>query len=242
MPNRTLLFGEGLFETIRWRPKEEKLRLHYERLSSSADYFGIPCPSYEEFKEALERATSGCDGLYVKYLLVSRGANALTDRPEGYRSLIIKKTLGQQPERVRLTFSSFRRHSSDPVCRHKTTSYLFNLTVKKEAKVKGFHDGIVLNEKEELCETSTANLLLLKGSRLYTPARECGLLWGTTLELLSRSMDIREERIKLEDLYKYDSLFVLNSLVLCCGVEGVEDKSIPVDEEALREIRKVLSQ
>ncbi|RMH81065.1 MAG: aminodeoxychorismate lyase [Acidobacteria bacterium] len=242
MPNRTLLFGEGLFETIRWRPKEEKLKLHYQRLSSSADYLGIPCPSYEEFKKALEKATLGCDELYVKYLLISKGKKALTDRPEGYKGLIIKGILGPQPERVRLIFSSFRRHSSDPVCRHKTTSYLFNLMVKKEAKAKGMYDGLILNEKEELCETSTANLLLLKGSRLYTPAKECGLLWGTTLELLSKRMDIKEERIKLRDMEKCDSIFVLNSLLLCSGVEGIGDESRAVDGEALREILKVLSQ
>jgi Branched-chain amino acid aminotransferase/4-amino-4-deoxychorismate lyase len=47
--NRTLLYGEGLFETIKLPSTEERLKLHYERLKSSAELFGIPYPSYEEF-------------------------------------------------------------------------------------------------------------------------------------------------------------------------------------------------
>ncbi|MEJ5339665.1 MAG: aminotransferase class IV [Aquificaceae bacterium] len=240
MTNRTLLFGEGLFETIRWRPSEEKLRLHYERLSSSAGYLGIPCPTYEEFIRDLLQVAGSRDGLYLKYLLISKGGDFLTDRPSSHGTLIIAKSLKPAPLKVRLCLSSYRRHSSDPVCRHKTTSYLFNLLVKREAKRRGYWDGVVLNERGHTCETSTANLLFLKGSRLYTPARECGLLWGTTLEFLSRRLEVREEYLELSALKSCDSLFVLNSLVLCAAVEEMDGERLRVDRDALEEINRIL--
>ncbi|MCS7171443.1 MAG: aminotransferase class IV [Aquificaceae bacterium] len=240
MLNRTLLFGEGLFETIRWKPSEEKLKLHHERLSNSAKSLGIPCPSYEEFQKELEEAVPREGQLYVKYLLISKGGWHLTDEPESYGSLILVRNLGHQPSMVSLCVSSYQRHSSDPLCRHKTTSYLFNLMVKKEATKRGFWDGVVLNEKGQACETSTSNLLLLKGSRLYTPAKVSGLLWGTTLELLGRRREVKEEYIKVQELENYDGVFVLNSLLLCAVVNTLEGVPLKRDMQAFKELGDIL--
>ncbi|RMH06037.1 MAG: aminodeoxychorismate lyase [Aquificota bacterium] len=238
--NRTLLFGEGLFETIRWHPGEEKLRLHYERLSNSAKALGIAYPSYEEFLGDLQRVAEGKGELYVKYLLLSFGEDYYGGKPTSYKSLVFAKPLKPSPERVSLCLSSYQRHSSDPVCRHKTTSYLFNVLVKRSARERGFYDGLVLNERGFLCETSSANLLLVKGSRLYTPAKDCGLLWGTTLELLSRKMQVLEEYIKPSHLEGADGVFILNSLLLCVPVERLEDKVLRIDLEAFKEVKKAL--
>ncbi|MFN3947378.1 MAG: aminotransferase class IV [Aquificaceae bacterium] len=240
MLNRTLLFGEGLFETIRWKPQEEKLKLHYERLKSSAEVLGIPYPTYEEFLIDLQEATGKEENLYVKYLLISKGGDLLTDKPLQRGRLIITKPLRAMPEKVSLCLSPYHRHSSDPVCRHKTTSYLFNLMVKKYSQSLGFWDGIVVNEKGYVCECSTANLLFLKGSKLYTPARENGLLWGTTLEFLSRRIPIEEDYISLKKIEDYDGLFVINSLLPCAIVESFEGKPLKQDLSTLEAIREIV--
>ncbi len=240
MLNRTLLFGEGLFETIRWKSQEEKLRLHYERLKNSAEALGIPYPTYEEFLMDLQEATGKEENLYVKYLLISKGGDYLTQKPSQRGKLIITKPLRATPEKVSLCLSPYLRHSSDPVCRHKTTSYLFNLMVKKHSQSLGFWDGVIANEKGYVCETSTANLLFLKGSKLYTPARENGLLWGTTLEFLSRRIPIEEDYISLERIEDYHSLFVLNSLLPCAMVESFEGKPLKQDPSTFEVIRKTI--
>lgn len=77
MLNRTLLFGEGLFETIRWKPPEEKLKLHYERLEASAVYFGIPHPSYEEFLKDIEGATKGGEDFMLNTCLYQKVETSL---------------------------------------------------------------------------------------------------------------------------------------------------------------------
>lgn len=239
MLNRTLLFGEGLFETIRWRPSEERLKLHYKRLSTSAEFFGIPFPSYEEFIKDIEEVAYGKD-LYVKYVLLSKGGGYLADMPKSYGSLVLTKPLEPTPKSLKLCFSHYRRHSSDPVCRHKTTSYLFNLLVKRDSLKRGFWDAIILNEREEICETSTANLILVKGSKLYTPAKECGLLWGTTIEFLSSKLEVKEEYIKASDLKDYDGIFVLNSLIMCAVVEEIEGERLKVEENVFEEINRII--
>ncbi len=238
MVSRTLFFGEGLFETIRWKPSQEKLRLHYERLRASAEFLEIPPPTYEEFVKDLEEVVREEKDLYIKYVLLSKGGESLTDKAQSYGKLIIVKPLKALPQSVRLCPSPYRRHSSDPVCRHKTTSYLFNLLVKRYALKRGFWDAIIFNEKGHICETSTANLLFLKGSRLFTPASEEGLLWGTTLEFLSRHVEVKEEYIK--DPREYDGVFVLNSLVLCAVVEEFEGEALRVERNAFEEINRIL--
>ncbi len=240
MITRTLLFGEGLFETLRWKPSEEKLKLHYERLKTSAEFFEIPYPTYEEFLKDLEEVSRGERELYIKYLLISKGGEYLTDKPQSYGKLLLTKPLKSTPKRVKLCFSSYKRHSTDPICRHKTTSYLFNLLVKKDALKRGFWDGIIVNEKEHICETSTANLLFLKGSKLYTPAKEDGLLWGTTLEFLSRRLEIKEDYIKASEIENFDGAFVLNSLLLCAVVGEVDGKQLKTDNSTFEEISHIL--
>ncbi len=240
MLNRTLLFGEGLFETIRWKPSEEKLKLHYERLKSSALSLGIPHPTYEEFLRDIEEATGKRTDLYVKYLLISKGSEHITDEPKDYGRLILVKDLKPQPERVDLCISPYRRHSSDPVCRHKSTSYLFNLLVKKHAKGRGFWDGVIVNEKGYVCETSTANLIFLKGSKFFTPAKACGLLWGTTLQFLQKRLDIEEDYIEISKMEDFDCVMVLNSLILCAVVDRFEEKRLKVDLEAFEEVSRIL--
>ncbi|MCS6875290.1 MAG: aminotransferase class IV [Aquificaceae bacterium] len=240
MFNRTLFFGEGLFETIRWKPSDEKLKLHYQRLSTSARTLGVPYPNYGEFKNQLENHVPTQGEFYVKYILMSEGDDYFAGASEGYTSLVVVKPLKAMPKSVKLCVSPYRRHSSDPVCRHKTTSYLFNTIVKKQALSKGFWDGVILNERDCVCETSSSNLIFLKGSQFYTPAVSEGLLPGTTLEFLSKRLEIRDERISIKDVENYDGVFVLNSLILCAQVERIEDVNLKRDALAFEELNSIL--
>ncbi|WP_457601224.1 aminotransferase class IV [Hydrogenivirga sp.] len=236
--NRTLQFGEGLFETIRWRGEDDKLKLHYNRLKDSAEFFGIPCPSYEEFLGFIRTAAGGDRELYVKFVLVSKGSSYYADSPDDYEVSVFVKELPKQPEEVSLTLSDFRRHSRNPIFRHKTTSYLFNVLVKREAREKGFFDAIVLNEKGELTECSASNLLILKGGKLYTPHRENGLLQGTTIQYLrTKGIHIEEVSLNLQDITSADSVFITNSLMGVVPVRRFMDTEIKVDTELARELK-----
>ncbi len=238
--NRTLYFGEGLFETIRWKGENRKLLLHYRRLSSSAEFFGIPCPSYEEFINSLKTAVGGKKNIYVKFCLFYCGSSIFWEKPENYRIEVVVRDLPSPPKRVNLSFSPFKRHSSDPIPKHKTMNYLFNISVKREALKKGYYDAIILNEKEEITECSASNLILLIGDKLYTPSRESGLLRGTTLEAISNSSDIEEKRLRVEDLEKASAVFLVNSLIGVVSATEIEGSKKVEDREVLKHLRKAL--
>ncbi len=237
MINRTLLYGEGIFETMRLPISEERLKLHYRRLRHSAEFFGIPCPDYEEFKK--DCLLDVKEDSYLKFCLISKGEDYYGGAPKDYGKLVILKKLKLVEGPVKLSLSPYRRHSSDPICRHKSTNYLFNVMVKKHALKEGFYDGVILNEREEVCETSSANLLFLKGSLLYTPAQESGRLEGTTLSVLKTTMDIKQERIKVSQLENFEAVFIINALIGCLPVyvEGFELEPLP---QLALEIKKTI--
>ncbi len=241
MLNRSLFYGEGLFETIRWKGITKRLKLHYDRLRSSAEFFSIECPTWEEFvKEILKRVGDDKD-VYVKVCLFALGDDLFFKDPERSFIQVVKKPLPNIPDKVSLGVSSHKKHSGNPLVYHKTTSYLFNILVKREALKRGFYDALVLNEKGEVTECSSSNIIVLRGSRLYTPAYECGLLWGTTLSILYEKMDIKQERLRLPDIMKADAVFITNAIVDVLPVVEIEGKQFIYEKELHNEMKHILS-
>ncbi len=238
--NKTLEFGEGLFETINWQGENEKFQIHYERLRNSARELSLPYPSYEEFLKVVETASGGEKNIYVKVILTYEGQDHYSAPPEDYHIQVKKKPLPKPPEKVRLGVSPFRRHSQNPLWRHKTTNYLFSIMVKRHALSQGRFDDVVLNEREEVTECSASNLIVLRDGKLLTPHRDSGLLVGTTLTYLSRKLPIEETPIKTEDLLEADSLFITNSIMGVVPVEEVAGAKKSIDTSLLRTLREFL--
>ncbi|MCS7284289.1 MAG: aminotransferase class IV [Hydrogenobacter thermophilus] len=242
MANRSFFYGEGLFETILYRGRTKKLLRHYERLSKSAEYFGIPYPDLETFCDRIEKKVKGKKDIYVKVCLVSYGKPKYYQMP--YRSelkvFVYKYTPLQNP--VSVCISSIKRHSSDPVIKHKTLNYLTNVLVKREAIQRGFYDGLMLNEKGHITESSSANLLLVRKDSIYTPHIASGILLGTTLKSIMEKVEIKEKEVKPEDVFGADHLFLVNSLIGVLPVMRLEDKIFSVDESLTQCLRSIVEE
>lgn len=242
MQPRTLFYGEGVFETILWRGRTKKLMRHYERLKTSAEFFHIPYPDFEHFCRKIEEKTENKINLYVKFCLLSKGEGPFYAMPEESEILVITKEYNSTKKTQKLCISNIKRHSSNPVIYHKTMNYLPNILVKRQALSDGFDDGIILNEKEEVTECSSSNLLFVKDDIFFTPHRECGLLFGTTLQTLMDKLKINEVKIKVEDLFKYSSIFVLNSLIGILPVCSVMDKKFSYDKKLLDYLNSLIEE
>src|SRR5690606_35637092 len=89
------------------------------------------------------------------------------------------------PERLptaRLAISALRVDPADRFLFHKTTHRPVQQSALAECP--DCDDVILLNDKDELTETSQANLVLDIDGELLTPALECGLLPGVMRERL----------------------------------------------------------
>ena len=108
---------------------------------------------------------------------------------------------------------SFARHAVDS-----RNILLFHKTTRREIYEKalseaGDADEVVLwNERGEITECCTANLVIEKNGELITPAVTCGLLQGTYRHDLLRRGIIREEVINRQELSKSARIYLVNAV------------------------------
>lgn len=105
--------------------------------------------------------------------------------------------------------------STNPFLYHKTTRrdvYRQALEQATDPTGETFDDVLLFNERDELTETTVANILLKIDDRLYTPAVESGLLNGTFRCTLLAHGYIEEKSLTLDDLARADDFFLINSV------------------------------
>jgi 4-amino-4-deoxychorismate lyase len=223
-PLRTTLYGEGVFETFRYKGRLPKtIEKHYNRLKKGAECLSIPIISLEDYIEYIEESLDIAEkenlgeDLYIKTVLLSEGGDYYALVPYKSHLLVIIKPYKQPKSEISLTIAPFRVHSSDPLLRIKSTNFERNVLAKRYAVQNGYDDAIFLNERGEITETTSANIYWIKGNTLYTPAVECGLLEGITREVIlkqakEQGFNVVEGRFGLRDLANADYIFVSNAL------------------------------
>ena len=95
-------------------------------------------------------------------------------------------------------------------------SWAFNLNWYREAHDRGFDEVILLNEREEVAECTSANIFAVFGDQVYTPPLESGCLPGITREILLSNIyvpgiQISERKLSQKDLGAADSVFITSS-------------------------------
>ena len=89
---------------------------------------------------------------------------------------------------------------------------------KIEAQERGLFDVVMPNQDGFIAETSSANIFWLKNDEIYTPAKNCDIVSGTTrarlLELLPkkiRGIKLRQVRARISVLKNCDAIFLTNA-------------------------------
>lgn len=245
---RSLFYGEGLFETFRWKGSAPVLMdEHVERMKEGSRILEIPFPGEKRIKENVRKAVdkSGVEDAYVKVCLLSGGDLKFTGRANEGEILAVVREYEAPKKYVKGHVASFRRSSSSPALRVKCTNYLENVLARREAKQGGQDEAIFLNERGELAEGSSSNLFWLDQETLYTPEIGCGLLPGVTRSLLISSasemdFEVEEGRFTLDDFINSEGAFLTNSLAGIKSITEIDDVKLNVDEDLFSELRASL--
>jgi para-aminobenzoate synthetase/4-amino-4-deoxychorismate lyase len=194
----------SLIETMRSvNGKIPLLPRHLQRLSGSAEYFGI---LYNEDALAKELASvalnRGSDESRVRLELNQNGEWSIATSP-----------LEPVVWGGRLLLADERTCATDIFLHHKTTRrdlYERNLAL---AHRLGFDEVLFLNDRDALTEGAIGNIFLQTGERWVTPTLQSGVLPGVqraaTLEQLHA---VEERELRLEDLAIVDSMYHCNAL------------------------------
>ncbi|NPA51640.1 MAG: aminotransferase class IV [Aquificae bacterium] len=218
---RGLMYGEGVFETFRYKNKlPNYIQHHHKRLINGAKILNIPPIPIEDYINQINNTVLKHKNkdLYIKTILIGSGDTYLASKPQKSHLLIIAKDyIPPEKKEITLTIAPFKRHSSNPLVKVKSINYESNILAKRYAQEKGFDDAIFLNENNEITETTTANIFWVKGKYLYTPSIDCGLLDGITRKIIlqearKEGFTVVEGRFFIKDLKNAHYIFTTNAL------------------------------
>ena len=249
--DRGFQLGDGVFETIRVRSDHPtELAEHLARLRGSAEGLGIPLPS--DAGPRIEQgiadllASEGLDGpsgdASVR-ITVSRGTflgRGLLPPGEDVAPTVVIQAWPVAPppadhlERgLHLIASAVRRDPENPLAALKTTSRADYVYARIEARRAGADDALFLTVDGFISEGTSANVFLVRGDVLATPALACAILPGTTRSWIlgwGARVGLRatEGWLTTRDLAEADEAF------LCSSVAGI----LPADAVRRRPDRR----
>jgi branched-chain amino acid aminotransferase len=238
-----LLYGDGVFEGIRlYGGRVFRLDVHLERLSHSARAIGLDIPggiaAVREIVIATARAFGQPEG-YVR-LLVTRGIGAMGVDPTSChdpRIVCIACEIGLYPEEklragIDMVTVSLRKPSPDMLDpRVKSLNYLNSVLAKREARMRGADEALLLNAAGMVAEAAVANLFVYRRGALLTPPATDGALEGVTrmtvLELAAGlGIPAREQTLSRMDLISADEVFLTGTGARVVGVRTLDGTPI----------------
>ena len=233
---RGLLLGDGLFETMLVLNRTPLWgNMHLARLEAAAHELGLGFHR-DGLDDAITEILDGIPKLHhVLRVTLTRGTAARGLAAVGGSSSLLLMLDAFDPammlKPVALSSTAIRRNPASVSCRLKTLSYIDNIAAAREAASHGVEDALMLNTAGNVACTTIANLFLLKGKSLITPARDQGILTGVTRQTLLHSaahVGLRpEERVvKPEELKEADAVFLTNSLRFIRPVTALDRESL----------------
>jgi len=235
--DRGLLYGDGIFETIRvYEGKPFMLDAHIRRMADGCSITQLCPPEPDEIRQAARQVleANGLTGDAYLRITVTRGATGRMwyDLEQDRPTVIVLAKPFSPPEYgagLRLTISkSFRSDERSPLSRIKHTGILWKILPRAEAKRSGFDDSLLLNTSGDISEGTSANAFWVRDGVLYTPALECGILSGVTRSIVievarEHGIEVTEGCFPLDHLLRADEAFLTSSTAELMPIRSVED-------------------
>jgi branched-chain amino acid aminotransferase len=122
-----------------------------------------------------------------------------------------------------------------------------NLTWVEDAQAKGFDEVILLNERGEVSECTSANIFAVRGDQVWTPPLSSGCLPGVTRDVLLTEVhvpgyQISEQVLMPEDLEAADEVFITSTTRDLLPVLEIERNPLKNRDQARRALQAGFSQ
>ncbi|MDP1720509.1 MAG: aminotransferase class IV [Candidatus Nanopelagicaceae bacterium] len=215
--------GNGIFETLKTVNGEAfALGRHIARAKRSAGILGIPFPTDYEIRISVgDLLGSGGE-------IPEIGRLRMTFTNAGEFELL-HENLYPWSNPARLMLLDRPIDETSPHRGIKMLPFSENVDCLAIARSEGFDDGIRLNTRNEICESSVANLLLRLDGQWVTPNLASGCLPGVTRELSLEWLAIRESAIAATELESIEAIFLLSSLKDLQPVAILGDRKLEID-------------
>jgi len=215
-----LLSGWGVFTTLRiYRGQPFQFHHHWERMSRDAARLGVDLAAFTEagVREGIVRLASAnhrVEGMGRVWFVRNQGG-LWSDgiRRPATDLLAFTRELVSWPKSHRLTIQENAVFSAGVLSGAKMLSWTQNALLLERARAEGFDDALLLNERGELAECTSANVFLVRAHRVLTPPLSSGCLPGVTRGVLFEIVptvgtQLQEQTLTPDDLSRANEVFI----------------------------------
>jgi len=242
-----LNYGTGVFEGIRVYETKKGLAIfrakeHVRRLLDSCKvmYFDIPYTADEILKAMHDVIKANKKVDYVKPCIFLAGEEVGLNPINVPVSFAITPVylgsyLGKdaQEKGAALATSSWMRpwNMGAPAGAKVNGVYVTSCLAKREAKMKGADEAVMLNAQGNVAECSGENIFVYKRGKLYTPTPASSILEGITRNSIiefARDMgyEVVETDISRVELYTADEVFMTGTAAEVSVVTKIDDRLV----------------
>jgi len=251
--DRGFRYGDGVFETIAvqsgvpyhfdWHLSRLERGLHAIKIAFDTSILKEHC------RQLLHQNKVGNGLLRIQVTrgIGSRGYLPDPAHPHAGPSFVIETNpVPIMPDKaVTLWHSSYCKIAENALpVQYKLCQGLNSTLARIEAQEQHCFDALLLNHKEQLCETSSGNLFWLKDGTLHTPSLACGALEGIARRAVIQlsPYPVVETVAGIEALKGADAVFITNIVWKALAVEGLQPHKMRwQSDETARNIRQLLT-
>lgn len=245
--SHALHYGSSVFEGIRSYATPDgaaifRLTDHLHRLFHSAKIYDMVIPYSADELAAASRAVISRNGLRASYIrpvvyrgLGGFGLSAETPIDVAVAAWPMGPYLGAEALENGITacVSSWQRFAPNtiPAGAKAGGNYLSGQLIAREARQRGFGEGIALSSSGLLSEGAGENLFLVFDGALHTTPASASILAGITrdsLKTLAREegIDVIERDLPREYLYLADEVFMCGTAAEITPIRAVDGKQV----------------
>ena len=238
--NRGLRYGDGLFETIKCSNGQLLMSDdHFARLWKGMQVLQFDIPKHFTPEDLTERALNLCrknghEQLARVRITVFRGDGGLYDAANHLPHYIIETWELQanngewNSNGLVIGVYEAARKSHDILANLKHNNFLPYVLAALHAKKQQWNDALVLNCEGRICDSSIANIFMIKDEMIYTPPLSEACVAGVMRRALIRVLvaagfAVAERQITVEELLLADEVFLTNSIYNLRWVQRFDD-------------------
>src|SRR5262245_8628095 len=247
-----LLSGWGVFSTIKVIDGVLfAFERHWARMSRDAALLRVTLPGDATQLEnnLLRLVEKNRAFLSTLRVVVVRNRGGMWEAPDQNRSsdvIAFTADTKEWGESVKLNYVPQARHAASMFAGTKILAWAMNLTWLEEAQSQGFDEVILLNERGEVAECTSANLFAAKGDQVWTPPLASGCLPGITRELLlsevrAPGFRVTERTLTPEDLESAEEVFITSTTRDLLPVSRIGQRIMPSAGHAREALQRAFS-
>lgn len=236
--NRSLRYGDGLFETIKTINGEIQLRdYHFERLFLGIKLLQFEIPKHFTAEYLQIKISELCkknqhNSFSRVRLMIFRGNGGLYDAENTPNYILqtwdINSATALNSNGLIIDVYPEARKVCDKFSNIKSNNFLPYVMAALHAKNSKVNDCLLLNNFERIADSTIANIFIIKDGIIYTPPLSEGCVAGVirrlVIEKFSPQFTIIEKQLSIEDLQNGDEVFLTNSIKGIRWVKQFRDK------------------